>query len=88
MAIAEHKAMAHISRVFNEITCKLPKPKVMLVVGDPSKKYVPHCTILHRCADDTGCCGSEHETCEAKRTASVELYFMVSTLKLYIIKIL
>ncbi|KAE8745298.1 hypothetical protein FOCC_FOCC007983 [Frankliniella occidentalis] len=61
-------------------TCKVPKPVVVNVkqqYPDPSKEYVPHCTILHRCTDSTGCCRSSEETCKPKATAThkVELAF-------------
>ncbi|KAK3923227.1 Vascular endothelial growth factor A-A [Frankliniella fusca] len=61
-------------------TCKVPKPMVVNVkqqYPDPSKEYVPHCTILHRCTDSTGCCRSSEETCKPKASAThkVELAF-------------
>lgn len=39
---------------------------------------MPHCTVLHRCTDETGCCRSERQTCAPKRTKNVDLYFYVS----------
>lgn len=77
MYVTVHNVTAHISRIYMEAACKIPKPKIIPIV-DASKTYVPHCTILHRCGDDTGCCHTDTLTCVPKRTAVVELYFYVS----------
>ncbi len=74
---AVHNATAHISRIYMEALCKIPKPKIIPIVA-ASKTYVPHCTVLHRCGDDTGCCHTDALTCVPKRTATVDLYFYVS----------
>lgn len=47
--------------------------------AEPHKTYTPHCTILHRCGQETGCCFLDHQTCVMKRQQTVELYFIVST---------
>ncbi|KAL1400924.1 hypothetical protein quinque_012070 [Culex quinquefasciatus] len=39
-------------------------------------QYTPHCTILHRCGDDVGCC-PQAKTCAASKNSTVELYFFV-----------
>ena len=74
-------ANAHVKQVFREASCRLPQPRIVRIQMDPAKTYMPHCTVLHRCADDTGCCLSEGQTCTAKRTKSVDLFFFVSTLE-------
>lgn len=80
-----HNAIAHASRIHMEARCKIPRPKI-IPIGDPSKTYLPHCTVLHRCGDDTGCCHTDLSTCVPKRTATVDLYFYVSyTLCLFLI---
>lgn len=71
-------AASHATRIFAEGTCRWPKPKVIAVQSDPSKTYMPHCTILYRCGDDTGCCNSDARTCVARKTQPVDLYFYVS----------
>ncbi|XP_055684504.1 uncharacterized protein LOC129790797 [Lutzomyia longipalpis] len=74
--------MEHISRILQEAECKWPRPKVIPVPNnDTDKTYAPHCTILHRCGDDTGCCGHEGLVCTARNTTSVELYFHVTKLR-------
>ncbi|GLV40038.1 PDGF- and VEGF-related factor 3 [Carabus blaptoides fortunei] len=72
------EAVEHAKKINVEGTCKLPRARVIRVqtaYPDAGKAYIPHCTILHRCADDTGCCRSETHTCAPKHTARVELYF-------------
>lgn len=71
-------ADAHAIRVSSEATCRWPKPRVVVVQDDPSKLYSPHCTILHRCGDDTGCCFTNTRTCKARSEQIVVLYFYVS----------
>lgn len=75
------KANAHAERIYRDGPCTFPQPKIIQIepTSGASKSYTPHCTILHRCADDTGCCHSYTETCVPKRTATVDLYFYVST---------
>uniref|UniRef100_A0A1A9ZSK7 Platelet-derived growth factor (PDGF) family profile domain-containing protein n=1 Tax=Glossina pallidipes TaxID=7398 RepID=A0A1A9ZSK7_GLOPL len=75
----QHKALAsaHHRRIVGEAICRLPQPRVERIRRDPWKIYTPHCTVLHRCADDTGCCPSERQTCAPKRTKTVDLYFFI-----------
>ncbi|KAJ8669651.1 hypothetical protein QAD02_000910 [Eretmocerus hayati] len=73
------KAVEYYHYVSTEGRCQWPKPKVIRVRDmhtNLAATYMPHCAILHRCSDDTGCCKTETETCEAKTTETVELYFM------------
>lgn len=73
--------VAHTVRVNSEGKCKRPSPKVIPVQNehpDVTKTYIPHCTILHRCADDTGCCNRYGTRCLPKTTKPVHLYFYVS----------
>jgi hypothetical protein len=75
------KAVQHAVTVGRESQCRVPKPRLVQVKDvypHPSKTYIPHCTILHQCGDDTGCCKSDTLTCTARRTESVDLYFYVS----------
>ena len=82
-AVAERTAAhIHALRVASEGSCRWPRVKVIPVrdiYSNSTTTYTPHCAILHRCSDDTGCCRSESLTCEAKTTQRVELYFYVST---------
>jgi len=78
--IFPHSALAHahMNQVLKEATCRIPQKRCQLVQQDPSKIYTPHCTILHRCSEDSGCCPSRSQICAAKSTHNVELHFFVS----------
>ncbi|XP_058826259.1 uncharacterized protein LOC131686117 isoform X2 [Topomyia yanbarensis] len=69
-------ASHHATKIRREGSCSLPKPKIILASNDPTKQYTPHCTILHRCGDDVGCC-LPTQTCAASKNSTVELYFFV-----------
>ncbi|KAG8222675.1 hypothetical protein J437_LFUL002558 [Ladona fulva] len=76
------EAVQHALRVSREGSCKIPRPRVVQVKSiypHPSKTYIPHCTILHQCGDDTGCCRHESLSCVPISTHRVELHFYVST---------
>lgn len=77
-ADASRLATSHIAKIRREGSCFTPKPKMILASNDPSKQYTPHCTILHRCGDDVGCC-LPTQTCAASKNSTVELYFFVQT---------
>ncbi|XP_076673344.1 uncharacterized protein LOC143371726 [Andrena cerasifolii] len=72
------EAFQHAIKVSREGSCQWPRPRVIPVrdvYPSPSTTYVPHCAILHRCSDDTGCCRSEALTCVPKHSHRVELSF-------------
>ncbi|XP_023248510.1 uncharacterized protein LOC106640542 [Copidosoma floridanum] len=76
-----HAAHSHALHVAKEGSCQWPRAKVVPVrevYPNSTATYIPHCAIVHRCSDDTGCCRSETLTCEAKQTHNVELYFYVT----------
>ncbi|XP_046738701.1 myb-like protein X [Diprion similis] len=76
------KAIDHVRMMNKEGTCRLPRPRVVSVrdvYPSPSKTYKPHCTMLHRCADDTGCCASD-TTCVPKHIDTIELSFYASVI--------
>ncbi|XP_066158335.1 uncharacterized protein [Euwallacea fornicatus] len=69
----------HFVRIKSSGQCKRPVPKVIPVHiehPDPTVTYIPHCTVLHRCAEDTGCCNYD-TTCQYKERVEVSLYFYV-----------
>lgn len=73
-----YEAVEHARRVNLAGACKVPKPRLIRVQNvypETGKAYVPHCTILHRCSEETGCCRSETLTCAPKHVARVELHF-------------
>ncbi|KZC14661.1 Vascular endothelial growth factor like protein [Dufourea novaeangliae] len=72
------EALQHAIKVSREGSCQWPRPRVIPVrdvYPSPSTTYIPHCAILHRCSDDTGCCRSEALTCVPKHSHRVELSF-------------
>lgn len=76
------EAIQHAMQVNREGSCQWPRARVIPVrdvYPSPSTTYVPHCAILHRCSDDTGCCRSEALTCVPKHSHRVELFFYVSS---------
>ncbi|KAL3266725.1 hypothetical protein HHI36_010886 [Cryptolaemus montrouzieri] len=76
-------ARVHFMRVTSEGTCKKPLPRVISVQSehpDPSRSYTPHCTVLHRCAEDTGCCLQHNMRCGPKKQEEIHLYFYTKTL--------
>lgn len=75
------EALQHAIKVNKEGSCQWPRARVIPVrdvYPSPSTTYIPHCAILHRCSDDTGCCRSEALTCVPKHSHRVELSFYVS----------
>lgn len=78
------QANEHFLRIRVEARCSVPKPKVIRVKDhypDPTKEYLPRCTILHRCGDDSSCCDNESFECVAKEIQEVELHFYVLQVK-------
>ncbi|XP_049288702.1 uncharacterized protein LOC125766589 isoform X1 [Anopheles funestus] len=74
---AGSEAKKHIHRIEMEGKCKVPRPKIIPASNDRTKIFTPHCTILHRCEADTGCCAPT-QTCAPKSTSEVKLFFYVS----------
>ncbi|XP_050441771.1 uncharacterized protein LOC126846430 [Adelges cooleyi] len=76
------EAYKHQLRISKEASCKVPRPRVIKasdVYPSSNKKYIPSCTVLHVCADDTGCCGSPLLKCGPKSTQPLHLPFLVFT---------
>lgn len=74
------RVVQHLDMVTREAPCKFPKPTTICVQDiypNESKKYTPHCTVVHRCGPDTGCCLTEVEHCQPKSIQVVERYFLV-----------
>lgn len=60
--------------------CKQPKAQVIRVKDfypDPSTEYLPRCTLLHRCNEQSGCCDTEGFQCMPKVMQEVALSFYV-----------
>lgn len=76
-----NEAYNHQIRMSKEASCKVPRPKVIKVSDvypSSNKIYMPPCTVLHVCADDTGCCGSPTLKCGPKSSHPVNLHFFVN----------
>ncbi|UYV78263.1 hypothetical protein LAZ67_16000727 [Cordylochernes scorpioides] len=71
-------AFEHSLRVTMEAPCSAPQPRVVPVVH-ASKLYTPHCTVLHRCSKDTGCCPSRYDRCVPVEKQPVTLHFFTIT---------
>lgn len=74
------RASQHLQMVQREARCKFPQPRTICVPDiypNESKRYVPHCTLVHRCAPDTGCCSTEEEHCQPKTIQMIERTFLV-----------
>ncbi|XP_077557819.1 uncharacterized protein LOC144173183 [Haemaphysalis longicornis] len=69
-------AREHERRVLRDARCKFPQQRTICLNDSSSKKYVPHCTLVHRCAPDTGCCATE-EPCQPKTIETITLHFLV-----------
>ncbi|KAH8419413.1 hypothetical protein KR222_011194, partial [Zaprionus bogoriensis] len=74
------EAKAHLHEVMKS-RCQKPQERCIRIDSDPSKIYMPHCTILHRCAEDSGCCPDRTEICAPKTIRDVELKFIVKSPK-------
>ena len=71
-------ASQHFTRILKEAKCQSPVPRVVNIqeiFPSATKKYIPHCTLLHFCGYDSGCCRQENERCVPKTVQKVELYF-------------
>lgn len=71
-------ATEHWQRMIHATKCRKPMPRVIPVSNNTSKRYEPYATILHRCGEDTGCCGSTASVCTVKRQEVVMVYVFVS----------
>lgn len=74
------EAYKHQIRMSKEASCKVPRSKVIKVTDvypSSNKKYIPSCTVLHVCADDTGCCSSPTLKCGPKSSQPIYLHFLV-----------
>lgn len=74
------KASQHFSRVLSEAKCAKPFPRVVKMdelFPNSGKKFVPRCTLIHYCGDDTGCCQHENQRCSPLKQEPVTLYFWV-----------
>ncbi|XP_064466139.1 uncharacterized protein LOC135377556 [Ornithodoros turicata] len=76
---AFQRATQHEQHVWREGSCRQPQPRVLCIKDlqpNDTRKFLPHCAILHRCAPDTGCCSTEDHHCQAKTIQAVRLHFV------------
>lgn len=74
------RASKHFARILTEARCSQPFPRVVKisdVIGNNRKTYLPRCTLLHFCGEETGCCQQENQRCVSAKQETVSLYFWV-----------
>ncbi|XP_046645012.1 uncharacterized protein LOC124334507 isoform X1 [Daphnia pulicaria] len=73
----------HIQRMASA-GCSTPALRLIYVrqqhEAAPNVRYLPACTWLHRCSDETGCCTDDSKICSASHIESVSLPFFVLTM--------
>ncbi|KAH8018838.1 hypothetical protein MRX96_035248 [Rhipicephalus microplus] len=72
--------LEHREMVQREGRCKFPRRRTICVQDkypNESKRYEPHCTVVHRCQPDMACCNSEDKHCQPKSIQMVERTFAV-----------
>ncbi|KAK4310161.1 hypothetical protein Pmani_018249 [Petrolisthes manimaculis] len=65
--------------VKTEGKCQVPQRRCEMVTSEqhpPGSVFWPHCALLHRCDEGTGCCLA-HKTCSPADTENVQMYFYV-----------
>ena len=75
------EAVYHIADMESnsQAQCKYPQPQV-IYIDDPKKQnrqFYPECTVIHRCRNDSGCCGRNFE-CAPKTKRVIFQTFLVS----------
>ncbi|KAH9365194.1 hypothetical protein HPB48_012850 [Haemaphysalis longicornis] len=76
-------AREHERMVLGEARCKFPQQRTVCVPDvypNDRKLYLPHCTLVHRCAPDAGCCVHPDEHCQPKTIETIERTFLVREL--------
>jgi hypothetical protein len=74
------RAAKHFAKVLKEVKCSQPFPRVVKMsdlIGNSRKTFLPRCTLLHFCGEETGCCQQENQRCVSAKTEQVTLYFWV-----------
>lgn len=72
------QANLHFLKIRNDARCRTPGTKVIRVKDyypDPTKEYLPRCTIIYRCGDDSGCCDNDAFQCVPRFVQEVALPF-------------
>lgn len=81
------EAQRHFQRVRRTAKCSIPQQRVVCVRDFlpkilAHKKYTPHCTVLHYCGSDVGCCPGEGQVCGPISIQPIELPFLVTEVTL------
>lgn len=74
------QASAHVLKIIREGKCHLPSPRIIKIQDlftDNRRRFLPSCTIIHVCGDDTGCCDHDDMKCAPLKQEVVTLYFWV-----------
>lgn len=71
-------AAMNAQRVKTEGRCEVPQQRCEAIRSPhhpADTVFLPRCALLHRCAEDTGCCLSDENVCAPAETETVELFF-------------
>lgn len=74
------QATSHVNRIIREGKCHQPSPRILKIQElflNSRKRFLPSCTIIHVCGEDTGCCDHEDFKCTSSKQEVVTLYFWV-----------
>ncbi|XP_023236110.1 uncharacterized protein LOC111633999 isoform X3 [Centruroides sculpturatus] len=72
------QANLHYLKIRDVARCRTPGSRVIRVKDyypDPSKEYLPRCTVVYRCGDDSGCCDNDAFQCVPRFVQEVALPF-------------
>ncbi|XP_070198038.1 uncharacterized protein [Littorina saxatilis] len=64
----------------SQAVCKDPQPQVVYI-EDPKKQnrqFYPECTVIHRCRNDSGCCGRNHVCGPKKERVVIQTFLAVN----------
>ena len=82
-----HRIRQNINRTKIEAMCRWPNKKAIAMPQSALKMFSPQKYVIHRCSDDTACCGSSDKTCVAKKIEEIVLWFHVRNAVSYILKL-
>lgn len=76
--LLQDRALLHVNLMNTMGLCRHPRPQIIYPPATPAKVYYPRGTLLHRCADQSGCCPNPGEACRPEAIDTVELVFFVN----------
>lgn len=76
--LMQDRAILHVNLMNTIGLCRRPRPQIFYPPATPQKIFYPRGTLLHRCADITGCCPNPGEACRPETIETVERVFFVN----------